>query len=269
MKRKFQTLAIILILGVMKLPLERRVTSELRSMRLIDEPMSVGAVESMGQSGLAAIFGGVRGLVACMLQLRAYTEFKRVNWAQVDSLYRIVTRLQPRNASYWDEAAWHMAYNAAGFYLYNRDKNLDRNAEIRGQLYHEHVQRGINILLEGLKFSPENPRLWERLADIYFRRSYDMAKAGDAYLEARRHGAPAIMLHMAAFAYAQSPQDVESHQKAYKILKSEYDRGMRSPGIIEHIKNLEGWLGIPGGLRIRDAIPQPKAPQKVPGPRLR
>jgi hypothetical protein len=267
MKRKLQALVVLLVLGVVKLPLEQRVTRDLRAARLIDEPVSVSAVESMGQSGLAAILGGARGLVASMLQLRAYTEFKRVNWGQVDSLYRIVTRLQPRNATYWDEAAWHMAYNAAGFYLYNRDGSEARNHEIRGQLYHEHVQRGAAILREGLKFSPDDPHLWERLADIYFRRSYEMAKAGDAYLEARKRGAPIITLHLAAFAYAQAPQDPESYRKAYDILKKEYDRGMNTPGVIEHLKNLESWLGIPAEKRIPDAMPQPKVPQKIPGPR--
>ena len=267
MKRKLQALAVLLILGIVKLPLEQRVTRDLRAARLIDEPVSVSAVESMGQSGLAAILGGVRGLVASMLQLRAYTEFKRVNWAQVDSLYRIVTRLQPRNATYWDEAAWHMAYNAAGFYLYNRDKSDARNNEIRGQLFHEHVQRGAAILREGLKFSPNDPRLWERLADIYFRRSYEMAKAGDAYLEARKHGAPIITLHLAAFAYAQAPENPDAWRKAYDILKKEYDRGMNTPGVIEHLKNVENWLGIPPDQRIKDAMPQPKVPQKIPGPR--
>ena len=267
MKRKLQALVVLLVLGVVKLPLEQRVTRDLRAARLIDEPVSVSAVESMGQSGLAAILGGARGLVASMLQLRAYTEFKRVNWGQVDSLYRIVTRLQPRNATYWDEAAWHMAYNAAGFYLYNRDGSEARNHEIRGQLYHEHVQRGAAILREGLKFSPDDPHLWERLADIYFRRSYEMAKAGDAYLEARKRGAPIITLHLAAFAYAQAPQDPASYRKAYDILKKEYDRGMNTPGVIEHLKNLESWLGIPAEKRIPDAMPQPKVPQKIPGPR--
>jgi hypothetical protein len=267
MKRKLQALVVLLVLGVVKLPLEQRVTRDLRAARLIDEPVSVSAVESMGQSGLAAILGGVRGLVASMLQLRAYTEFKRVNWAQVDSLYRIVTRLQPRNATYWDEAAWHMAYNAAGFYLYNRDKSDARNNEIRGQLFHEHVHRGIAILLEGLKFSPNDPRLWERLADIYFRRNYEMAKAGDAYLEARKHGAPIITLHLAAFAYAQAPNNPEAWRKAYDILKKEYDRGMNTPGVIEHLKNVENWLGIPPDQRIKEAMPEPKVPQKIPGPR--
>lgn len=267
MRRKLQAFGVMLILGVAKLPLEQRVTRDLRAASLIDEPVPVGALESMGQSGLSAILGGVRGLMASMLQLRAYTEFKRVNWGQVDSLYRIVTRLQPRNAAYWDEAAWHMAYNAAGFYLFNRDKSEDRNNEIRGQLYHEHVHRGIDILLEGLKFSPNDPRLWERLADIYYRRSFDMAKAGDAYLEARKHGAPLITLHLAAFAYAQVPQNPEAYRKAYDILKKEYDRGINTPGVIEHMKNVENWLMIPAEKRIPDSVPEPKMPQKVPGPR--
>lgn len=266
MKRKLQALAVLVLLGVVKLPLEQRVTRELRAARLVDEPVSVSAVESMGQTGLAGILGGLRGLVASMLQLRAYTEFKRVNWAQVDSLYRIVTRLQPRNATYWDEASWHMAYNAAGFYLFNRDKSEDRSDEMRGQLYQEHVRRGIAILEEGLKFEPENPRLWERLADIYFRRSFEFAKAGHAYLMARKHGAPLITLHLAAFAYAQAPQDPESYRKAYAILKAEYDRGMNTPGIIEHLKNCENWLGIPPEKRIQETMPQPKVPKKIPGP---
>jgi len=85
-------------------------------------------------------------------------------------------------------------------------------------------------------------------------------------LEARKRGAPIITLHLAAFAYAQAPQDPESYRKAYDILKKEYDRGMNTPGVIEHLKNLENWLGIPAEKRIKEAMPQPKVPQKIPGP---
>jgi hypothetical protein len=42
---------------------------------------------------------------------------------------------------------------------------------------------------------------------------------------------------------------------------------MNTPGVIEHLKNLENWLGIPAEKRIPDAMPQPKVPQKIPGPR--
>lgn len=261
MKRKLQALGVLLLIGAAKLPLEQRVTAHLRAEHLLQEPVPVSAMESMGQSGLAAILGGLRGLVACVLQLRAHVEFTRVNWAQVDSLYRVVTRLRPRNETYWDEAAWHMAYNASGNYLYN--KKLP--AGLRGTLYEQHVKRGIEILLEGLTFRPDSARLWERLAEIYFRKSYEYKKAGDAYWNAWKLGGPSFTQHFAGFAYARA-SDPESWQKAYDILKSEYDRGRGTPGLIQHLKEVEQYLHVPPEKRIRAAAPLPTMPRAMPGP---
>ncbi len=265
MKRKLQALAVLLLMGVVKLPLEQRVTQNLRAVHLLEEPISSGAWVTMGQSGLAAVLGGLRGLFASILQLRAHVEFTRVNWAQVDSLYKAVTLLQPRNESYWDEASWHMAYNAAGFYLFNRDQDQKRTPELRGEYYHQHVQRGIEILQEGLKARPDSSRLWERLADIYDRRSYEFKKAGDAYMKSVQLGGSNYALHFAGFAYAKA-QDPESWKKAYAILRSEYDKGRSTPGLVEHLKNVEMYLNVPREQRIKDAMPVPKVPQKMMGP---
>jgi hypothetical protein len=262
MRRKLQALGVLLLIGALKLPLEQRVTARLRAEKLIDEPVAAGKLQMMGQSGLAALLGGLRGLAASILQLRAHVEFTRVNWAQVDSLYRVITLLQPRVDRYWDDASWHMAYNAAGHYHYRRDLP---NA-LQGQLREQHVKRGIDILLEGLKVLPESTRLWERLAEIYFRRSYEYKKAGDAYWQAWKLGAPSFTHHFAGFAYARA-SDAESWQKAYDILKSEYDRGRITPGLIQHLKEVEQYLGIPREKRIPDATPVPKMPQNLPGPR--
>ena len=263
MKRKLQALGVLLLLGIVKLPLEQRVTAHLRAEHLLEEPISVGALESMGQSGMAGILGGLRGLVASILQLRAHVEFTRVNWAQVDSLYRVVTRLQPRKETYWDEASWHMAYNASGHYLYDET----RPNEERGTLYHQHVKRGIEILQEGLQFCPDSSRLWERLADIYFRKSYEFKKAGDAYWKAYELGGLSFTRGFAGFAYAQA-SDRESWQKAYDILKPDYDKGRVTPGLVQHLKEVERYLHIPPDQRIKDAAPIPKVPQNIPGPRM-
>ncbi|MBK8091320.1 MAG: hypothetical protein IPK32_04830 [Verrucomicrobiaceae bacterium] len=264
MKRKVQAICLLLLIGIVKLPLEQRATNHLRSARLLDDPVPVSALESMGQSGLTAILGGLRGLVASMLQLRAYTEFKRVNWAQVDSLYRIVTRLQPRNETYWDEAAWHMAWNAASYYLYNAP-GAEMTPQLRGRLREQHIRRGEEILKEGLTFSPDSWRLWDRLADLYYRRSGENAKAGDAYMQAYEHGAPNYTLHAAGFNYVKA-LDAVSWRKGYDILKKEYDRGRATPGLIEHLKTAELLLKIPRDQCIPDAMPVPKVPQKMVGP---
>jgi hypothetical protein len=262
MKRKIQALGVLLLMGAVKLPLEQRVTARLRAEHLIDEPVAAGKMQLMGQTGLTALLGGLRGLVASMLQLRAHVEFKRVNWAQVDSLYRVITLLQPRVERYWDDAAWHMAYNAAGHYHYR----TDLPNELKGQLRERHVKRGIDILLEGLAIRPDSARLWERLAEIYFRRSYEYKKAGDAFWQAFQHGGPGFTLHFAGFAYARA-SDAESWRKAYDILKGEYDRKRSTPGLVQHLKEVEQYLGIPAEKRIPDAAPAPKMPQNLPGPR--
>jgi hypothetical protein len=97
MKRELQAIAVLLVFGVAKLPLEQKITADLRQQKMLEEPIRLGVGENLGQAGLAASLGGLRGLAACMFQLRAHLEFTHVNWAKVDSLYKLVTRLQPRN----------------------------------------------------------------------------------------------------------------------------------------------------------------------------
>jgi hypothetical protein len=261
MKRKLLAAAVLLVFGLIKLPLEQRVTHDLRAMKLVDEPLHLGVGENLGQMGLAASLGGLRGLAASIFQLRAHVEFTNVNWAQVDSYYKLVTRLQPRNARYWEEASWHMAYNAASYYLY--DQNLKPG--LRGQLYHDHVKRGIDILNEGLRTMPDNPRLWQKLGDVHWNRSKDFKAAGDAYWNSFQHGGLNFTERFAAYAYAQS-NDPASWQKGYAILKRLYDKQQTTPGLIEFLKTLEQNLHIPAAQRIPDTAPVRKTPDPQAGP---
>lgn len=262
MKRKLQAIAVLLIFAAVKLPLEQRVTQDLRQQRLLEEPLRLSAVENFGQAGLAASLGGLRGLAAAILQLKAHVEFTRVNWAEVDSLYKLITQLQPRNATYWDEASWHMAFNAASYYLYDKDLK----PALRGQLYDQHVQRGVDILKEGLHFLPNNPRLWEKLADVHYRRTYHFKESGDAFLKAYENGGLNYTERFAAYAYAQS-NDPASWQKGYAILKRLYDTGNSTPGLVEFLKILEGKLRIPPAQRVPDLAPLREGPGPMVGPR--
>lgn len=261
MKRKLQALAVLLIFGALKLPLEQHVTRELRAQKLVEEPLRLGVGENLGQAGLAASLGGLRGLVASILQLRAHIAFTNVNWAQVDAIYKVITRLQPRNARYWEEASWQMAYNAASYYLYNQEVK----PSLRGQLFEDHVKRGIDILKEGMTFLPDNPRLWEKLAEIYLRRNYQYKEAGDAYYNSFTHGGLNYTERFAGFAYAQS-NDPVSWAKGYPILKRLYQQGKVTPGLVTYLKMLEEKMHIPQNQRIRDAAPawQNAAPQVGP-----
>lgn len=258
MKRKLQALAVILLFGVVKLPLERHVTHDLRQQKLLEEPIHLDMKEELGQAGLAAALGGLRGLAASMFELRAHVEFTHVNWAKVESLYELITRLQPRKTRYWEDASWHMAYNAASYYLYNQDLK----PALRGQYFHDYIRRGIDILKEGLTFMPDHPRLWEKLAEIYARRTYQFKEAGDAYWNSFQHGGLNYTERFAGYFYARS-EDPEAWKKGYAILKRLYDQNKATPGLIDHLKLLEKKMHIPDAQRIPEAGSAPKPSQQA------
>jgi tetratricopeptide (TPR) repeat protein len=240
MKRHLQALAVILLLGIVKLPLEQEATQHLRHARLLSAPMDLSVRESVGQMSFAAALGGLRSLIASITYLRAYREWENINWAKVDSLFQLTTRLQPRFQNYWDEAAWHMAYNAASSYLYN-DKI---EPMVRGKLYEQHVQRGIDILQEGLRFLPDDARLWNALAEIYERRRHDPQKAAECYLQVYRLSRNERYARFAGYQYALTA-DPELWKKAYALLKAAYDKKQRTPSLIDQLKNLEERLQVP------------------------
>lgn len=261
MKRHLQALIVLLILGGVKLPLEESVTRQLRAAGLLSAPIGLSVRESIGQMSFAAALGGLRSLIASITYLRAYHEWENINWAKVDSLFQITTRLQPRYQNYWDEASWHMAYNAASSYLYNEKIE----PMVRGKLYEEHVQRGIDILNEGLRFLPDDARLWNALAEIYSNRVHDPKKAAGCYMQVHRISGNDRYARFAGYQFAQTSDPV-LWQKAYTLLKTAYDKKQRTPSVVDQLKNLEEKLNIPMMQRIPDTRPTLERHQGISGP---
>ena len=269
MKRKLTALAVLLGLGLAKLPLEEATTQHLRDRQLLSRPIDLSLRENLGQMGFAASLGGLRSLVASVTYLQAYSAFENVDWGKVDSLFQLTTRLQPGYAKYWEEAAWHMAYNAASNYLYHSNKPR----AIRHQLTREHVQRGIDILDEGLRYSPKSGILWAKLGEIYARRGLnplteqfeelDSQKAGDCYLAAAENGALQVYERLGAYELVKT-HDVRSHRRAYEVLLKNYQAGKKTPALIHNVKLLEERLSIPAAQRIpeADSMPGPQVPAR-------
>jgi hypothetical protein len=153
-----------------------------------------------------------------------------------------------------------MATNAAGYYL--RDKN-ERFA-IRNKRFHEHVERGISILEEGLRYIPGNPLLLQRLAELYggsMPRKPDPRLAAKYFLEAYAHGGPSFCERSGAYEMVKL-SDRQSWERAYAILKRYYDRGQpynKMERILKELPILEERLNIPEKDRIRP--PRPYVPQ--------
>lgn len=249
MKRKLQALAVFLLIGISKLPLEQRTVASLRSHDMLYAPLDYSARDAVGQMGFAATLGGLRSLVASITYLMGYTAFEEVNWSRVDMLFGITTMLQPRFDIYWDDASGHMAYDAASYYLYDES----RPTLYRKQLYRENVQRGIDILNDGLRHLPQSDRLHTSLAHLYARRLLprNHELAGVHYLLAFQNGGLPVMERLAAYEWAQLDNAPERWKQAYDILKRAYAKGLRLPGAIDAMHTVEGKLNIPLAQRVK------------------
>lgn len=265
MKRKLQAIAVIVLFGIAKLGIEQRSTAALRDMKLRYTPMDLGMMENIGQAGFTASLGGLRALVASITYMQAYAAFENVEWGKVDTYFTWTTRLQPREASYWDEASWHMAYNAASYY--QRDQS--RPPGMREELFKAHIARGVEILRAGLEYNPENSRLWGRLGDVMSQRVGNMSEAAEDYFLAAKYSPPGQRAEMfkrqAGYKFAEASDPV-SWKRGYDLLKDAYDHGWKVPGVIIGIKTLEPKLQIPLPQRIAD--PMPKVGKKAPAPNL-
>ena len=262
--KKLLAIAVFLLLGVMKIPLESAATRSLRGSGLLEPPPDIGLRESLGQVGFAASLGGLRSLVASITVLQAVEAFEDVDWGRLDSLYTLATRLQPRYPAYWVQAAEHMAFDAASSYRFDQR----RSYAISEELFEAHVRRGIEILREGLRHNPDSPRLWTRLGEIYSQRAGkplrpgdrlgpltgDPANAAECYLRGREKGGLLIYERLGAYELVKLG-DPASLTRAYEIIFRHYRLGQRTPRVIQELKALEEKLNIPAPGRIPDSLP--------------
>ncbi|MCE9519978.1 MAG: hypothetical protein K8R87_10545 [Verrucomicrobia bacterium] len=268
LNRKAAAVILFVVAGAVKLPLEERFSNKLRASGLLQMPVGMEARESLGQMGFAASLGGLRSLVASITYLQAYSAFEDTDWGKVDSLMTVTTRLQPREVSYWDEASWHQAYNAAS--SYQRDDKL--RAALRSKLYRDHVERGVEILQEGLRFLPDNPKLLIKLGTIYAERLQQPQprKAAEMFLRAFQNGANNFYERRAAYELFKLNEH-ETDLQAYEIMKRYYDQGMKmkSSTIMHNLPILEERLGIPPEQRVKaqerdDPLKAPNVQPRLP-----
>ncbi len=153
-------LLILAVGGWARLPMEQSYTSGMRKAKLLEAPLNLSMRDELGQSFFIAVLGGFRSVVASLVELKTIRPWQQSNWGIVDQYYSICTRLQPREAHYWESRAWHLAANARDYYLF--DEMLTKTArEFKAQ---EYVVAGLKVLDEGLSYLPDNWKLWDRKA---------------------------------------------------------------------------------------------------------
>jgi hypothetical protein len=96
-----------------------------------------------------------------MLNLRAYTAFSERRWGDVAETFETMVHLAPRTRYYWETGAWHLAYNAASYYL--NDSTLP--ALRRREAWRSYIVKGRAFIERGIH---NNPGDWSLLANLGF-----------------------------------------------------------------------------------------------------
>lgn len=179
-RHQLAALGVLVIAGAVRAPVEQALTEHLREERLLREPLDLEMRKKVGQGFWAVSLGGLRTLVATVLNLRAFGHFENYDWTKVADSYDTIVQLAPNTAYYWETGSWHMAYNAAAYYQRNDEGLPDIRARAEWERW---IRMGGAFLEEGVRQNPDNALLWSRLGWLYVDpnkiRDYD--RAADAF----------------------------------------------------------------------------------------
>ena len=247
MKTRLISLAVIVVFGIVRMPIEQRVTDEHRAAFFHGAQLNLDLRQQLGQMGFLAALSGFRAVVADVLWIEAHNAWERTEWGRMKLLFDAVTSLQPRCVMFWDMASWHMAWNASVAAL--NDRNQPRKA-LRLKAQREYFQIGEDFLLRGLQNNPDKGFLYQKLGEFYGQKMQDHCKAAEFYAKAATFPDTfAFVKRHAVFELAECP----GHEReAYEKLVALYKMGEaeRVPTLYRKLLELQEKLSVPDEQRI-------------------
>jgi hypothetical protein len=160
--RKTAILAVALLaFGAARMPYEASLQRELHAARLFPQKLEIGTWDHVDQTRAAVMLGGLRTLVATFLNLRAFTFFTEQRWDRLAETFDAIVDLAPRTRYYWETGSWHLAYNAASYYL--NDSTLPPLR--RREAWRSSILAGRAFLERGIRNNPDD---WSLHANLGF-----------------------------------------------------------------------------------------------------
>jgi len=251
MRRGLIALGVLIVVGLLKLPVERDLATLHRQEHFRGVEFNLDLRQKLGQLGFIAALSGFRAIVADALFIQAHAAWENTQWGRMLWLFRQVTTLQPRVLLFWDTAACHMAWNASVAAM--NDVNQPRQA-LRVKAQREYFAIGKDFLERGIQNNPDRPELYEALARLYKEKYKDHERAAEYY------GKAAALPEAAPWDRRFSAYELSfcegREREAYERLRNLYDQGEkeRLPTLIKRLKFLEDKLAIPQDQRIPDTL---------------
>jgi hypothetical protein len=237
----------LLLFGVAKWPFEARFEAERKAAHFNTSKFNLSLRQKIGQMSFLAAVGGFRALVADYCYLDAHAQWSRVEWGRMKLSFDACTALQPHCILFWDQASWHMAFNAsiAAF----EDKKQPREAlRLKAQRYYWEL--GEDYLIRGIANNPDDPTLYDHLGFLYREKFKDHCKSAEIYAQcAQLKGAPVYAHRFQYYELAQCPgHDREAYEGLLKLYKKGEQE--RLPTLLKHLGNLQEKLNVPADQKI-------------------
>lgn len=250
--RDFIVVAVmLLVFGAVRLPLETRLTQEHEAAAFGGVKLNLGLFQKIGQMSFLAGLSGFRTIVADLLWIDANTAWQRVEYGRMNLMLQTVTTLAPRNENFWDESAWHMAYNAS---VYAMDDPRQPKQPLKRKAQREYFMLGKDYAERGIENVPNSYLLHQRLALIYKDKLQDHLAASAEFDKAAV--CPRAFSYERRFA-AYELSYVPGHEReAWQKLRALYDKGPqeRLPTLELQLKAMEEKLDLPQEQRVYKSL---------------
>lgn len=255
MKGILAGVAVIVLWGAVKPGWEESID---RQRRIIihgqDVPLNVTTRDLLGQEMSLALLGGFRGLAATFSWISLTAAWEEKEWTRVRAMADLATTIQPKMILFWEQGAWHMAWNASiDAEKYAGHDNPSR-AAVESRKW---IEAGIDMLERGLRVHPTRANLYLRLGEVYWQRLEDFVRAAEYYqLAAGQADAPAYAERFVGYALEKAGRDREAYEYWRKVWPEARDRGDTDKGpwrnVLNHIRDLEEKLEIPESERLEE-----------------
>ena len=242
-------LALLLGFGAARLPLEHRISEELRDQYFLDDNVDVPLLEKLGQGGFAAALGGFRSLVASFYYIIAHVNaFDKEDWGKVDQQYGLITTLQPRSGHYWDQYVWHIGWNAYAWAQREADYqeflgNDWKAWNLRNVTAPGYTERAEEVALRGASLVRDDYRYYQRVGLFYEDKLDDICAGARWFQRASQiDGAPRYLANIYAILLAQCEG---AEGEAYPLIRERYwnpDPNRRALSVPIQMESLEDRL---------------------------
>lgn len=240
--------------GAFKLPWEEHLADRRTTIMHGHVPaFSFQLRDSLGQGLTLAALGGFRGVAANFVWISLTIAWEEQYWTRVRTLAEFAVLLQPRVQFFWENGAWHLAWNASVAAMnYPR---ADATPAQRERESRQWIEAGRTLLERGIQANPEKYQLRMRMAELHQQRLQDHATAARYYQEASRlPGASPLAERFAGYALERAGLKQEAYAWWLQVWHSSPehpDTGPRQwPRIRQHIIALENELNIPDDKRL-------------------